>query len=127
MVNYLIKISYDISKQLKEIGFYEKCIIGYDSCQMLFYSEQKNGYFLNYSIGNNINAPTIQQTIQWFNETHNLEIMVKSWIESKEIIYMYSVNKLGSPSNYDNKFKTKSEATELGILKAIELIKNKQK
>lgn len=119
-------LNYDISKQLKEIGFDDSCSATFNlitkKFDLIYSKERKNSTYPDI-----IAVPTIQQAIDYFNETHNLEIMVKSWIESKEIIYMYSVNKLGSPSNYDNKFKTKSEATNLAILKAIEIIKNKQK
>lgn len=159
--------NYNLSKQLKEIGFDEHCIAAYmktwsGESYMLeenplklddrikheplatFYetlgSLTKTDSLISYNFNESIenvdgegneyyeiySAPLYQQVISWFETNHNLEIMVKSWIESKEIIYMYSVNKLGSPSNYDNKYVSKELAMDMAINRAIEIVKNKK-
>lgn len=56
--------------------------------------------------------------------------MTKSWKEGGEIIFLYSVHKLGKSSNYRyGEFisRTKKEGRKKAILKAIELCQTKSK
>ena len=69
---------YEIAEAVKELGFDEKCLRGYDKNRMLFYSQQNNGHFLNYSKGLNINAPLNQQVISYLKINHKI-LVAEFW------------------------------------------------
>ena len=63
---------------------------------------------------------------KWLREVKSLEVIVKSWIEGKELVYLHSVNKIGIPSSYMNKdnHKTYEESLEAGIWEANFILNN---
>jgi len=62
-------------------------------------------------------------------EQHNIEVMIKSWKEGGDIVYVYSVNELGKPSKYslENKSLTYREALAKAFNKANEQIQNEKR
>lgn len=118
--------TYEISKKIKELGFDEPCLRGYDKNEMLFYSEQENGHYLNYSIGMNINAPLWQQVFDWLRKERKLQIIIiycgdtYPTVEKDYDAYFYEINN----GNFSGDIvDTYEEAREQAILKAIKMIK----
>jgi len=137
-------VTYEIAKALKELGFIDPCLAWYNDYGTLFMVNQVYG-------DSNINttnfsenlAPLWQQVIDWFDEKYNLCIFVRRndefWLKNveKEILekpergldikdfkydlnIMEDVEYIASGNGNDSQ-----KLREQGILKAIEIIKNR--
>jgi hypothetical protein len=131
-------VPYNIALLLKEMGFDEPCFGYYQNNDPLWI-----GYRFNVPQHNKesiskktygdeskhlVFAPTYDQVIDWFIEKHSLYIHV--WVVFAHPDWWdFEVNSFDkenkSVSAHDEAYPTKYEALNAGILKAIELIKNK--
>ena len=133
--------TYEIAKQLKEFGFNERCfgcwennteygipfIVGHDLATPEYYNLKKGC----------IAAPLWQQVIDWFRETHDIDIVITPDSSSGHRIparkyfitlwkYYNGLNVQPEIIRENNKilyFVNPKNAREQAILKAIELIK----
>lgn len=140
-------VSFEIAKELKELGFDEECFAGYqldgnvNRTMRLFYrSSSQRGITVHaptygkYSSQNKhiIKAPLISQVINWMREVHG--IVVDVFQESNILKYTgrwkVDISNLGifqeeefpQPGIVRDDY---LEALNSGILSAIEMIKNK--
>lgn len=72
----------------------------------------------------NLLTPTQEQLHAWIRKNHNKEVMVKSWIEGQNVVFLFSVNVLGKPSAYKNRnnFSKYEDAYEAGLVDALNSI-----
>ena len=117
-------IPYNEALKLKLLGFNEECDRAYTEEYKQLISAT-NGH-TNESIKDTLptkpfTAPTFSQVFKWFRDNHKLEGHIKSWKREGEIVYYFSVNKLGEPSKFnDNEFRGKSyEDAELECIKKL--------
>lgn len=141
-------VTHEIAIKLKEIGFDEECLTFYvkenDEYKLAIHSQfdsynfntsknsikiksSKNGYL------DSVCAPLWQQVIDWFIDNHSLYIESPMYIiESGEYDGCYAFKSIiKSDENYKEKIifeqsqiSKKLKANEIGILKAIEIIKH---
>jgi len=89
-------VPFEIAKRLKDVGFDETCLAGYQpnhKNEMVLYFKSTNqsgisttpSTYGKYCHQNNhvIKAPLYQQVFGWLNEVHN----IYGWVERKEDIY----------------------------------------
>ena len=129
--------SFEIAKELKDLGFNEMVIATYDEDQEFDLQNFEQNYetFPNHIIG----VPLYQQIIEWFREKHDICIMVSrsyyfdTYINSytyTAIFHKYENKELRSihrvrDSDNNDIFYSYNKAREAAIWKCIELIKNK--
>jgi hypothetical protein len=116
-------VKYDIAKALDDLSFDEYCHAYIEPDEKIHISYGCNSIWRSFG---RVAAPTIQQVVEWFEDKYGLEIITKSWKDGSDIIYLYSVNKLGSTSSYrlgEFTSKTRMEAIEKCIWDAIKLVK----
>jgi len=126
-------VTYPIALELKELGFDEPCLGLYYGISLkeepeFLFEIRSSQYSVKKGYVDGILAPLWQQAIDWFREKHNLDITpipiyINRAIGSSEkcgyIIYMNTLR-------YEDEYKTYEETREQIILKAIELIKDKE-
>ena len=94
-------VSFEISKLLKEKGFNEPCQARYGS-NGSFYYERYPIEVSGCEMYNNLLAPTLQMTMKWLRETHNLHIEVFRTACG----YLYTIVKISTGSDiYDDSYK----------------------
>jgi len=125
-------VSYEIALQLKELGFDENCLVGYQTvyggkhellmpvnkyCHLKYY---KKSAPCNEHV---IQAPIWQQVIDWFREEHFIDIsIVNTYRESGFEHYKYIIYKCND-TLIESSYKQYKNTREQAILKAIEYIK----
>ena len=146
-------VEYEIAKDLKELGFKEKCLLinmgeylfmGSGSPKSNFKYVFKNDYpaYLGNGVSHpeyEINIPLYQQVIDWLIKEHNLFIDIFKWsvkyyindeLQSPRFLFDidtyndYSDDWIYQSVNDDLKYETYQEAREAAIIKCIEIIKN---
>ena len=124
--------SYEIAKELKELGFNEECIFVYNSFKALKHviagtNSDIDDYISINKYDDRLLAPLYQQIFDWFrNKKVLIEITtVDSWDSWQTTIYMEDCMApfFVAYSNNGYEFETYELAREFAILKAIELIK----
>lgn len=143
-------VPYEIALKLKELGFDELCFAHYVNGDLITKTAILKSSTMQYYQQNNINpsnqykdkkctAPLWQQVIDWFREKHNIHIEIELTDNTMQFYYQYCIvdsknrechdedmiDQATRIYNYNEKFNTFYEAREQAILKAIELIKNK--
>lgn len=122
-------VPYDIAKELKEIGFDEPCFKYYDQSKDICSALQLVKWNSESKVL--IAAPLYDQVIDWLIEKYNLHVYTDQDTSSKWR-YVISVdwNRKDVPieDEFQGKWKHKERKLALneGILKAIELIKQKK-
>ncbi len=137
-------VTYEIAKQLKDLGFDKKCLATYDYKQFIIMDYQSGeDYDINYAqdcddIFDYL-APLYQQVIDWFVVKYGIWVIIDT-----TLIKFYKNDILKPPKfqfviedliNRDNDYLFHSgdeelyyfdhkEAREAGILRVIEIIKN---
>lgn len=124
-------VTYEIALKLKELGFDEPCICGYNS-----YGALKNNlamthgelsdYISTDKYDVKVNAPLYQQVIDWFREKYNLNIIINANSMNSFTSMIYELDEdscLISIIPY-KQYSTYYEAREQVILKIIEIIKD---
>lgn len=115
--------NYQISKDLKELGFDEPCFANYSTptkFNISFEKEIKKFW---------ISAPLLQQALCFLREKYNIHI----WIESIRFIHQwtysytleYIIDEYPKANYPDNTFDTYNEALIKALQEAILLVKNK--
>ena len=121
-------ISYEQALALKELGFDEECMAGYDKEDNTLYI----AYLINAGVQFNSHyydkAPLKQQVFRWFREKHECYANLSSWIHEEElgIYHEFEIYKVKQYSHGSIRFKTYEEAENACIDKLIE-IANSQK
>ena len=138
--------SYEIAKQLKELGFDEKCIASYytnikenntakyDVRKKLnasfdynaFIDEDDSGYIRNSDKEYYISAPLWQQVIDWFREKYNLWNMIyprDGW--NYTIQEIDNIPSVFGDSYHKTEMRTYEEAEIECLKKLIEIVKKK--
>lgn len=129
---------YLISLELKKLGFNDWCL-AYQNTELIIYDDyeySKNSQF----IGETVAVPLWQQVFDWLREKKSMEIEIsKSVIHFyvDEVLqppkYQYIIDKNGynddyvyHSADYDTWFNDYYEARENSVLKALELLNDKQ-
>lgn len=113
-------VNYEIAKDLKDLGFKEKCIGYYNFAEWYFPSETP----INpdtYSC----NAPTWEQVREWFYDNHQLLLEVRLNNEKTGLIGVIT-NYTTGESETDNKINTYRGVRYHVFCKAIEILKTKE-
>jgi len=122
-------VTFEIAKQLKEIGFDEYCLAFY------YLNNPNLKYFYNISYilteTEYYKAPLWQQVIDWFRENYDIHINPIPYHRSNKIIG-YCIGKIENSSGKvlylsDDNYPTYYEARKAGIERAIEILKEKIK
>lgn len=122
-------VTYEIASELKELGFNEKCFACYPSridptIKTLFISTNKTDADI-FEHKDSVLAPLWQQAIRWFYNNHDIFISPNyDQISGNKYWCLFGIKGVFSNAEYD--FSTYNEAAEFGILKGIELLKEKQ-
>ena len=116
-------VTYEVAKQLKEIGFEEKCIARYveKQFQMNVLAEWYN--FNGGDIkGSWISAPLYDQVINWLlNKNIYLEVNI-SYIQDEQFYFRYEIQYLDNGYTCLDSYLDRNDVLNKGILKCIELI-----
>lgn len=131
----------EIALSLKEVGFNEPCIFGYNDYNALKANIAITNADTDDKIPNNrfysdLKAPLWQQVTAWFRNKYKLSIEINLIDNSIEFYYEYSIVCSNNRQHNDGemldqaeilyndlKFKSYEEAREAGVLEAIELCK----
>ena len=84
-------VPYELSLQLKELGFDEPCLYAYDKNEMLYCGSNQNGTLfciLNSNLSTQCAAPLWQQAFNWFKEKYKL------YVTTTPIIWSYDTMEL---------------------------------
>jgi len=134
-------VNYEIALALKELGFDEECLRYYGLKRYSLTTEYATdiGELLTEKIFRYLSsyqkdlkllkAPFWQQAIDWLREKHNVDIIIKPWTGDikGEKNYAADVCIFGTTIYIKlEREKFYEEAREAAVLKAIELIKNKE-
>jgi len=121
-------VSYEIALALKELGFDEPCLAGYDlnkSMYVSYVSIEDSQYYSSFEL----KAPLKQQVFRWFREKYQLECISERsgrWLWYKfEIYELYKDCKLMRCTKLE--FTTYEEAENACIDKLIEIAKQQEK
>ena len=113
-------IPYELALVLKELGFNEPCIRGWDGFGKIWYHPDSDVVLDN---------PTFSQAFRFFRDNFNLEPQVKSWKEKGGIVWHYSIQKIGEPSIFrssDCAVDSHDEAQLICLQKLIQIVKNEK-
>lgn len=83
-------VSYEIAVLLKEKGFDEKCI-GFYTCTDHFFMEASYRDSWTYERHGSINAPTLQMTLKWLREVHQLFVNLDLGIANGDKGVLWSI------------------------------------
>jgi len=136
-------VTYEIGIALKQLSFYNECMAFYPNVYTRENHLIYDTSFIERTLGecSNLNtkmqdggafvAPLWQQVIEWFREQHQIfiELPKMRWIDTGYGIQIKQYNKkltLCSAAKYSGA-KTYEEAREQGVLKAIEVVKKRNK
>lgn len=120
-------VPYELSLQLKELGFDEPCLYAYDKNEMLYCGSNQNGTLfciLNSNLSTQYATPLWQQSFDWFRIKYNLFGFTKPFGEKLYDYRIYSNDEgehLWGSFEYDT-----FEASQTACLqKLIEICKKK--
>ena len=77
-------VSFETAKLLKEKGFDEFCRAHYDITNGNLYYEKVEVEASGCEMHNSVLAPTLQMTMKWLREVHDLHIIVYPWKADRE-------------------------------------------
>lgn len=127
-------VPFNIAKELKDLNFKEECLKFYlinqltgESNKILQRSGEVNKWSVDWNsyLSSRISAPLWQQVIDWFLDTHDIDIDVALVVKGNKFntynvtVYLYERTEI-----VEGTFSNRNDASAAGILKAIELIKN---
>ena len=127
-------VPYELALLAKEKGFDETCFAAYEDFEnkeLAFRTifQSNSDFKTEYSelCKYQCSAPLYQQLVDWLETLHGLEISTKSWKKegSKiEIVWVYSIKKLGLPSTFkfDKTFNSKNQALNTVLTESFKLI-----
>ena len=116
-------VPYKVARLLQEKGFNEVCF----ACYEYFISgvTMYSGWQFEYkgeSVRNTderVKCPTLQMTMKWLRDVHNLHITVKPYNSPNGIVYHYEIYKLGKVTTSLLKEKSGFENNESACKDAI--------
>ena len=119
----------EIALSLKEVGFNEPCIFGYNDYNALkaniaITNADTDDKISNNRFYSNLKAPLWQQVIEWFRNLHHIYIWISysKGYDNPYSGYIIILNKTnGITTGYSKSYE---ESRKRVILKAIELCKN---
>jgi len=115
-------VSYQQALELKELGFDEPCICGYNDYHLLRskISSSFDGDFVKWDekYDKDLKAPLYQQAFRWFREKHSIYFTPKQFDETKWIVEWRFCEFIGV-------FDIFEEAEVACLDKLIEIVKNK--
>ena len=115
-------VSFELAKLLKEKGFDGRCRAHYGTAGSFCY---KRFEVEAYEMHNAILAPTIQMTMKWLREVHNIDIIAPPQYDGVKWTYSAIIFKLSIPCTEirlnDNKNK-KEESIEAAIKYCLEYL-----
>lgn len=113
-------VSFEVAKLLKEKGFDEPCLMCYTYDEKLGNYGQYNSY--KNSEVFSLTAPTLQMTLKWLREAHNLHINIFVTWKDKIPHYQWSIdNLITQDTTYDTPCLEKyEEACEAAIKYCLE-------
>ena len=120
-------ITYEQALALKELGFDEPCLAGYQLQKATLFSDiphTLNGNIHKNSEGSFTCAPTYSQAFRWFREKHNLMFNLNCYNFVKPIEYHWSIT-WNDEAKGHGLVETYEEAEQACLDKLIEIIKNK--
>ena len=127
-------ISYEMALELKELGFYEPCICGYNDYHLLRnkFSSSFDGDFVKWDVkyDKDLRAPLYQQAFRFFREKYNLFSCVQLHLNFPTRYY-FIIDEIGNDdfvyhTEDETIFYDKYEDAEIACLKLlIEIVKNK--
>ena len=94
-------VSFETAKLLKEKGFNKSCL--------WYYYEDGSEAYNNTELGKiYYPKPTLQMTMKWLREVHNLFIFISTWLKHKDgtVQYYYEIRNLN-----DKDFETIADCT----------------
>lgn len=112
--------TYEIALAIKELGFDEECLGYYrNDSKSLFIGEDSRVQ------KDSIQAPLLQQCIDWFREKHDIHIYIEPGFDNlgKPEIYQWEMKIRNRVFIKDGDFKSYEEAREQAILKAVKYLK----
>lgn len=139
-------VPYKVGLKLKEKGFNEECIAGYQLQKATLFSDiphTLNGNVHRNSEGSFTCAPLVQQVIKWLSDVHNIEVEAMRYTYSggvyKGRCYSWFVDQFDPKYNHELEeddshwilnerksqgydFKNRIEALQAGIIEALTLI-----
>ena len=133
-------VSYEMALELKELGFDEPCICGYNDYHLLRskISSSFDGDFVKWDekYDKDLKAPLYQQAFRFFREKYNIQGYIYSSAvrgnaeKTKQFTgYIWNINGIDMPflstDARDELHDTYEEAELACLIKLIELIKNK--
>lgn len=125
-------VSFEIAKQLKDLGFDKPCLFMYDKCEMFSTNLNSNQRFsgVNYnSSGYCCSAPLYQQVEEWLTKKYDIIIFItpiKRYLYVRQYSFMWEIFEFPelSDANENNcGYTTALEARKQAILAAIKFIK----
>ena len=117
-------VSFEVAKLLKEKGFDEKCFALYSPDGILIQSGIRLNNTQVSKVKGSYSAPTIQMSMRWLREIHNISIEISSfWNGSNDDSYKFSKYTYGfrvdTPNFTDryrkSEFDTYEDAVEVAI------------
>jgi hypothetical protein len=119
-------IPYEEALELKELGFDETCMAGYDGDDNSLYI----GYISNDGIQYNpqyyTKAPLYQQVFRWFRDEHRIDLVIGTSYDGGKTYYLrIETGPMWGYQYFDDKFITYQEAELAALKKMIEIVKNK--
>lgn len=124
-------LPYEEALALKELGFKEECICGYNSFRLLRHkiSSSIDGDFVKWDnkYDKDLKAPLWQQAFDWFRNEHNLPSLIEPVIQFKsdweeELTYNYNIYTF--EGKIDINVGSYEEAKLDCLRKLIEIVKN---
>jgi len=125
-------VSYEQALQLKELGFNEHCLFGYnqDDENKLMTVPQLSSYEINSAKNsdvtkiNKVTAPLKQQVLRWFREKYNIIGLIEGGFDITNI-FTYCIWEGFKDKIYDDYYGTYEEAEDVLINILIDKVKNK--
>ena len=113
--------SYNISMNLRNLGFNEQCFAWYANNKIL--RKQLDVQNSQSKLKGQCTAPLYQQVVDWFRKEYDMHIYVDFYDVYTFAIKLHGERMYNRHGAFELKLKSYEEACEQMILKAIELIK----
>ena len=114
-------VSFEVAKLLKEKGFNEKCIATYNLATGTFKVEEVyQDWTTRWKVY--VSAPTLQMTMKWLREVHNLHIIIECGYGNRLMYFSNIKNALTNDSlpNDTGYYSTYEQACEATIKYCLE-------
>ena len=118
-------VPYELSLELKELGFDEPCFGWYDAGNPLHVNYDRTDNSCGWLNGLHCAAPTYSQAFRFFREKHNISHSIeKDWEDGVLLGYEYMIEEVEGLT-LSKTFNTYEEVELVCLKKIIEIVKNK--